>query len=103
MGESQKDLRAALIRVLQNRNAGFDVVIAASEAIATDARFNKWVATVAKGGSSNVDMLDLVERYGGLVDECTSAWGRFLADENAEQLLASLRAINSKLVELTEK
>jgi len=103
MSESQNDLRAALVRVLQNRNTGFDVVIAASEAIAADARFNRWVAIVAKGESSKVDMLDLVERYGDLVDECTNVWGRFLADENAEQLLASLRVINTKLVDLTGK
>lgn len=101
MSESQNDLRAALIRVLQNRNAGFDIVIAASEVIAADARFNRWVATAAKSESSNVDMLDLVERYGALVDESMSAWGRFLADENAEQLLASLQAIGSRLLEMT--
>jgi len=102
MSESQNDLRAALIRVLQNRNTGFDIVIAASEVIAADARFNRWVATAAKSESSNVDMLDLVERYGAF-DESTSAWGRFLADENAEQLLASLQAIGNRLLEMTER
>ena len=69
MPDDQKDLRSALIRALENRNTGFDVVIAITDAVAADARFNRWVATVAKSESSGVDMLDLVDRYEDLVDK----------------------------------
>lgn len=103
MTENQRDLRTALIRVLQNRNIGFEVAIAASEVVASDARFNRWVATVAKSPDSTVDMLALVERYGDLVDDCATAWGRFLADENTNQLLETLRTIDHKLTELTHQ
>jgi hypothetical protein len=103
MIENQKDLRTALIRVLQNRNIGFDVAIAASEVIGSDARFNRWVATVAKRADGTVDMLGLIERYGDLVDECSSAWGRFLADENADLLRDTLLAIDRTLTALMEK
>jgi hypothetical protein len=92
-------MRSSLSLVLQSGRSGLDTVALAAEVIAADARFNLWVAHTGKQQLNEDEMIELIEFYDGLVEQCRSAVAAFFANGNAANLNEFLATALAKLRE----
>lgn len=81
-----------MVSVLQRGRGNLSLVAICGEVIAIDARFNIWVALVVKDKSKdkNSNLLELVDFYADLTDECRESVRSFEAGSDSEKLIESL-------------
>ena len=81
-------LREQLIAILQDKYMAIGAVPNVAEAIAADARFNIWVLTREKKQADETQMVELLERYDELVEQCSSIARNFNEHHNLAELMA---------------
>ncbi|MEV0567473.1 hypothetical protein [Dactylosporangium sp. NPDC050588] len=97
-----KGLVATLLEMIDSPKAGLDLVEAAAELVAEDARFNKWVFA-RKPNSSSVDLWNLAALARSQGAAALTAWHRYesatreLGDARCRELIELLRAQRDEL------
>ena len=65
--------RELLISVLHEPTLNLPTIAIVCDAISADARFNTWVVAVAKKKANQQELLELMELYDRLADQCAAA------------------------------
>lgn len=92
MAEEQ-DLRSALIPLLSNSALGLLIIALVAEVIASDARFNDWMAVDGKRTLSDNEMLETIDIYEDARINCLTAVARFRDTADLKELEAALQQV----------
>jgi membrane-bound lytic murein transglycosylase B len=81
---------------------GLDTIIVVADAIAADARFNMWFASVVKEQARDEEqVIELLEELHEASEACSHAIRRFAADRDHNPLKAAIEDYTTKLLETT--
>jgi hypothetical protein len=87
----EQDLRSALIPLLSDSALGLPLIALAADVVASDARFNDWMAVDGKRTLSDDEMLETIDIYEDARVRCLDAVARFRASADLKELEAALR------------
>jgi hypothetical protein len=97
---AEPNLRSILVRAIQESPA-LEVIAAAADLLAADARFNLWIATEVKPDPERAGgLLNLVEPYQNLVDECARTLPPLVAADDVAGFRRATAAVADRLARL---
>lgn len=89
----EQDLRSALIPLLSHSALGLLLIALVAEVIASDARFNDWMAVDGKRALRDDEMLKTIDVYEDTRLRCLAAVARFHATADLAELEAALQQV----------
>jgi hypothetical protein len=89
----EQDLRSALIPLLSHSALGLGQIALVAEVIASDARFNDWMAVDGKRTLSDDEMLETIDTYEEARVRCLTAVARLRDTPDLKELETALQQV----------
>jgi hypothetical protein len=99
----ERDLRSAVIPLLSHSALGLLLITLVADVVASDARFNDWMAVDGKQTLSDDEMLETIDIYEDARVRSLDAVARFHASADLTELETALRQVLEALVRCRNK